>query len=206
VSNLVGKACERLWREQPCPPAGSSISNDGLADSTGATGGNPNPSIEETLNCSVDGYISQYFRHVAELSRESVYQAHQREILRRMRTDLIAGERSGNLKEIDDMIQKVEVEDRSLQAEISNLMRIADNSSGSSTTRCPMELGPCAPCVCLADNSYPPLPDGYAASVRAVGSRGPDAAVVSLGKAENGSGEEESAGKGMPPCRPCLMQ
>jgi hypothetical protein len=207
VNNLVGKACERLWREQANQPPPSCTEN--LADGAGATGTDLN--VEDVLNCSVDGYISQYFKHVAELSRESVYQAHQREILRRMRTDLIAGERSGNLKEIEEMIQKVEVEDRYLQAEITNLMRIA-GSSGSQSSRCPIELGAC---VCPADREYPPLrnapADGYATSVRAStgrdthGMTSPSAATKFACRNER-NGDEESAGKGVPACRPCQMQ
>merc|ERR1712232_66578 len=118
-------------------------------------------------------------------------------------------------KEIEEMIQKVEVEDRYLQAEITNLMRIAGTGGGHSSqpSRCPAEL---PACVC-ADNSYPPLPlranpvEGYATSARTSsgknmhGATSPSAASKMAGKTDR-TGGEESTGTGMPACRPCLMQ
>merc|ERR1712232_1406073 len=196
---MGGLACERLWREQPNQPPTTGIEEPAV--STGVVSGNPNASIEEVLSGSVDGYISRYFKHVAELSRESVYQAHQREILRRMRTDLIAGERSGNLKEIEEMIQKVEVEDRHLQAEITNLMRIAGTGGNSSQpSRCPAEL---PACVC-ADNSYPPLPlrappvEGYATSARTSSGKNMPSTSSKMAGKNDPDGGEESTGTGMP--------
>merc|ERR1712014_174995 len=91
---------------------------------------------------SVDGFITHYFRHVAELSRESVYQAHQRELLHRMRKDFIAGERSGNIQELDEMIQRVDLDDMSLRTEIASLMRIAECSTQRGAA-CPVELQSC---------------------------------------------------------------
>merc|ERR1712232_1020386 len=108
----------------------------------------------------------------------------------------------------------VEVEDRHLQAEITNLMRIAGSGGHSShPSRCPAEL---PACVC-ADNSYPPLPlrapsaEGYATSARTSsaknmhGTTSPSASSKMASKNDRDGGEE-STGTGMPACRPCLMQ
>merc|ERR1719254_5836 len=109
-------AFDRLWCDRPSGPGSSSPS--GTED--GASGD------ASRLLSNVDGYISNYFRHVAELSRESVYLAHQRAILCRMRDDVAAGDRLDRTGDLEARIEKVELNDRTLRAEIANLMRIAE--------------------------------------------------------------------------------
>lgn len=111
VEQALSAAFDRLWRDRPgcAEPSGDAKGADASLDPT-----------------AVDTYISHYFRHVAELSRESVYQAHQRAILCRMRDDIVAGDRSGNMRELEARIEKVDTNDKSLQAEIANLMRIVE--------------------------------------------------------------------------------
>merc|ERR1719291_690100 len=92
---------------------------------------------------AVDGYITHYFRRVAELSRESVYQSHQRDILNRMREDLADGDRRGSLAELDEMIDKVDMDDRSLRAEIAALMQIAGRENVVENCPRSLELGRC---------------------------------------------------------------
>lgn len=125
VNGVVGAAFDRLWRDRPVNPS----------EAMGASQGGAGNSEAQVL-CNVDNYISHYFRHVAELSRESVYQSHQREILQRMREDLVNGDRSGSMRELDEMIQKADLDDKSLQAEIHNLMRIADANEGGVLLNC----------------------------------------------------------------------
>lgn len=106
VEQMFGNAFDRLWRNRPIGLMGMPI--------------------QDSDPDSVDGYISCYFHHVAELSRESVYQAHQRKMLNQMRDDLIAGDRSGSVRELDERIQRSEENDQFLQTEIANRMRIVD--------------------------------------------------------------------------------
>uniref|UniRef100_A0A7S4UXU4 Uncharacterized protein n=1 Tax=Alexandrium monilatum TaxID=311494 RepID=A0A7S4UXU4_9DINO len=113
VEQALSQAFDRLWRERP--------------------GGSESAAEAELADASVDGYISRYFRHVAELSRESVYQSHQRAVLCRIRDDVVAGDRSGNMRELEARIERVDESDRSLQAEIANLMRIAEPERTSCT-------------------------------------------------------------------------
>lgn len=110
VDRALGVAFDRLWRDRPAVPV---IPED-------AEEGDP------ALLCTVDGYISRYFHRVASLSRESVYQAHQRKILNRMREDVVCGDRCGKLRDLDDKIKRAELDDSSLQAEMATLMRIVE--------------------------------------------------------------------------------
>jgi len=120
VERALGQAFDRLWRERP-----------GCSDSPTEGEG-----VDAAQGETVDNYISQYFRHVAELSRESVYQAHQRAILSRMRDDVIAGDRSGNPHELEARIEKVNAHDRVLRAEIASLMRIVEPERGEGHAGC----------------------------------------------------------------------
>lgn len=141
VERLLGAAFDRLWRDRPIGMIG--MPADGA--SPGEIG-------------SIDGYISNYFRHVAELSRESVYQSHQRAILCRMREDVVAGDRSGSMRDLDERIQRVEINDRTLQAEIATRMRIVERSSGA--TPCCRARSPCCvpgPAACCAGEVEPSL-------------------------------------------------
>lgn len=110
VEQALSQAFDRLWRDRP-----------GCSEAAAET-----EAVDASLGGTVDTYISHYFRHVAELSRESVYQAHQRAILCRMRDDVVAGDRSGNMRELEARIEKVDVNDKSIQAEIASLMRIVE--------------------------------------------------------------------------------
>lgn len=120
IERTLGIAFDRLWCDRP--------------------GEDPDDAQDAQLEGTVDSFISSYFRHVAELSRESVYQAHQRAILSRMREDIMAGDRSGNMRDLDERIQRVELSDKSLQAEIANLMRITEKERRQS---CCAARSPC---------------------------------------------------------------
>merc|ERR1712217_12319 len=120
VERALGLAFDRLWRDRPTANAAEAVSDHDAADGE-----------DDRLLGTVDSYISNYFRHVAELSRESVYQSHQRAILCRMREDVVAGDRSGNMRDLEERIQKAELNDRSLQAEIASRMKIVDREQGA---------------------------------------------------------------------------
>eukprot|EP00928_Gymnodinium_smaydae_P016189 TRINITY_DN1603_c1_g1_i1.p1 TRINITY_DN1603_c1_g1~~TRINITY_DN1603_c1_g1_i1.p1 ORF type:complete len:316 (+),score=87.11 TRINITY_DN1603_c1_g1_i1:239-1186(+) len=185
VDHAVGLAFERLWRDR--------------------TAGLPEQEEPETQQaCTVDGYIAQYFRHVAELSRESVYQAHQREILERMREDLVAGDRSGSIKELEEMIQKVDVDDRTLQAEIASLMRIA--GQGACGGRNPVQLGSCV--CCPGGDDYPPAaPERLQAPLMLTGGEVADAnAAGAPAAAGGGAAAADGGGRSVPPCSACTVQ
>eukprot|EP00927_Polykrikos_kofoidii_P056328 TRINITY_DN50475_c0_g1_i1.p1 TRINITY_DN50475_c0_g1~~TRINITY_DN50475_c0_g1_i1.p1 ORF type:complete len:364 (-),score=63.48 TRINITY_DN50475_c0_g1_i1:77-1168(-) len=176
VNFAVGQAFERLWRDRP-------LSTDSPS----------NTSEDSALLATVDGYISQYFRHVAELSRESVYQAHQRDILYRMREDLIAGDRSGNMRELDKMIRRVDLDDQSLRTEIASLMRIADNNAQTDKAACvdcsptacrPLEMG-CA--YFLGEADYPPINVSSLAVGDASTGTGSPASLPALAERESAS-------------------
>merc|ERR1719387_1578191 len=114
LERVLAVAFDRIWRDRPP----SSIVEDPAQLECG------DPQVQGTI----DGYISRYFRKVAELSRESVYQAHQRQLLHRMREDIIRGDRCGNMRELDERIRRVELDDSTLRAEIANLMNIVDSN------------------------------------------------------------------------------
>lgn len=127
VDHVIGLAFDRLWRDAP-----TVVVDEPQLD------GDPQ------LACTVDGYISHYFHRVAELSRESVYQTHQRRILCRMRDDIICGDRCGNMRELDERIQTVELDDKSIRAEIESLMRIVEQDGGRGAQVLAMEACCCA--------------------------------------------------------------
>jgi len=128
VDHVIGLAFDRLWRDAP-----SVAVDEAAADS------------DPQLACTVDGYISHYFHRVAELSRESVYQTHQRRILSRMRDDVICGDRTGSMRELDERIQNVELDDKSIRAEIETLMKIVEQDGGrGASTVLAMEACCCA--------------------------------------------------------------
>merc|ERR1740121_2091716 len=135
VEHALGLAFDRLWRDRP-------VEEDRQDDAAEFSG-------------TVDGYITNYFRHVAELSRESVYQSHQRAILNRMREDIVAGDRSGNMRDLEERLQKVELNDKSLQAEIATRMRIvereqrASRSCGDGRSSCCTTQSGC----CMSDDT-----------------------------------------------------
>jgi len=152
VDRALGVAFDRLWRDRPAVAA---IPED-------AEEGDP------ALLCTVDGYISRYFHRVASLSRESVYQAHQRKILNRMREDVVCGDRCGKLRDLDDKIKRAELDDQSLQAEMTTLMRIVEKQleqtasplescCGGGANTAPRRSSPCcAPSSCCQVRSSAP--------------------------------------------------
>lgn len=131
IDRALSLAFDRLWRDRPCSTANPE------------TGDEDHPQ----LLCTVDGYISRYFHRVATLSRESVYQAHQRKILHRMKDDVICGDRCGKLQELEERISKAELDDHGLQSEMAELLRIVaagdQAASGSDTS-----LSRSSPCCC----------------------------------------------------------
>merc|ERR1719510_1427184 len=112
---------------------------------------------------AVDGYISNYFRRVAELNRESVYQAHQRVILSRMRDDLAAGDRCGSMRDLDERLQRVELSDQTLRSEIATRMRIVERVGPA---HCGGRTNCCAPAACCAAGGQAALPGSRDATPR----------------------------------------
>uniref|UniRef100_A0A7S1S8W8 Uncharacterized protein n=1 Tax=Alexandrium catenella TaxID=2925 RepID=A0A7S1S8W8_ALECA len=155
VEEALAAAFDRLWLDRP-----------GCGEASAQARG-----VDTSLDSTVDTYISHYFRHVAELSRESVYQAHQRAILCRMREDMVAGDRSGNMRELEARIEKVDVNDRSLQAEIASLMRIVEpdhhDQAGCKSSPCCSSGGLCCRPVIpsAAAMPEPPLASGETGKV-----------------------------------------
>jgi len=97
------------------------------------------PSVEGAANDelihSIDCYIAQHFRRVAELSRESIYQGHQYQLWNRMKENVRkcgqGQEDDGvadHLRELDDKINRAALDDYNVQQEINNLMRIVQGS------------------------------------------------------------------------------
>jgi len=164
VEQVLGAAFDRLWRDRP---AGNPPPEEGSGEGAQALG-------------SVDGYISNYFRQVAELSRESVYQSHQRAILWRMREDVVSGDRTGNMRELDERIQRVEINDRNLQAEIACRMRIVVERDRGRESCCVERAPCCVPAACCAASASD----------------------------SNGASSSSLAGRSVPGCRPgeCSVQ
>lgn len=106
VEEALNVAFERLWREQP--PA---ITED---------------DEKQKVMATIDEYIGNYFRRVAELNRECVYQSHQKRILKRMREDVIRGDRCGNLRDLDEKISKADGDESTVQTDIAQMMKILD--------------------------------------------------------------------------------
>lgn len=177
IADAVHAAFERLWNSQAEASVAKVIAS-GCDDISDESWSSPQ------TNSSVDAYISQYFRHVAELSRESVYQAHQRDILQRMREELVLGDRSGSMKELDEMIQRVDVDDRTLKAEIAKLMRITEASDVRKLSS--LQL---ASCCCSSDE------DSHRART-----------AVALNSVARGDSSVASGGKEIPPCTSCSIQ
>merc|ERR1712100_40642 len=90
---------------------------------------------------TIDGYLSRYFRRIAELNRECVYQSHQKRILKHMRDDVIRGDRSGDVRELDDRISKADGETTTVQTEIAQMMKILEPRTAP---MCPAQLSCCA--------------------------------------------------------------
>mmetsp|Transcript_42490 Transcript_42490/g.117250 ORF Transcript_42490/g.117250 Transcript_42490/m.117250 type:complete len:276 (+) Transcript_42490:93-920(+) len=139
VNSAVRLAFDRLWQDEQRPHF-------------------EEPDSQAPSN--VDGFIKRYFHHVADLSRESAYQAHQLEILHRMREDVAVGERAGNTAQLDELIQRVNLDDRSIRSEIANLMRIAESSCHPSH---PFQFGWSS---WFGNSDYPPVTSGGAAIAR----------------------------------------
>jgi len=212
VNRAVGLAFERLWRDRPAVQSQDDATSSGDAGN-GCVGTEGSAREDDSkLLLTVDGFITHYFRHVAELSRESVYQAHQREILNRMREDFIAGERSGNMRELDEMIQRVDLDDRTLQTEIASLMRIAEMGQRDGGGHCP-DAARCVP-TCFGDDEYPPVFDAPLSLMQLpLDSPGAQNAAFVESQANEvagvcgGSGSSETGGKDVPPCTAgCTVQ
>lgn len=118
LDRALGIAFEKLWREQPPTLA--------LEEENGGENA-------EVLS-RIDGYLSNYFRRVAELNRECVYQGHQKRILQRMREDVIRGDRCGNVRDLDEKIQKADGDETLVQGEIAQMMRILGLEGGTAAS------------------------------------------------------------------------
>lgn len=214
VNLAVGLAFDRLWHHRP-------MRSDCGQDADG------NEVCLAQL-AAVDGYITRYFHRVAELSRESVYQMHQRDILCRMRDDLGSNETSSCLVELDEMISKVNLDDRSLQAEISELMQIALRPGDVALPDSqPLTLGQSHWCGDAAVEASPSSPSPHlttpgeadlacrARSMCActsepvpsgtVAGDAPQRAAVDADSPQ-GAADPPGASRSVPPCDPCTVQ
>merc|ERR1719498_1325168 len=89
------------------------------------------PAMDPGNLCTVDGYIQRHFQRVAELSRDSVYQAHEKRVLLRMREDAMKRSNFKHMEELDERIRRARLDDLTVQEEIATLMKIAHaNESG----------------------------------------------------------------------------
>jgi len=101
---------------------------------------NAEEDVNSKVMATIDGYLSKYFRRIAELNRECVYQSHQKRILKHMRDDVIRGDRSGDVRELEDRIQKADGETSTVQTEIAAMMKILEPTT---TPVCPAQLACC---------------------------------------------------------------
>lgn len=158
IERALGHAFDRLW----CCDR-----NDRDMSCANADGGN-GQTHDELLIGTIDCYIAQHFRRVAELSRESIYQGHQYQLWNRMKENVArcgdGHEDDGvadHLRELDDKINRAALDDQNVQQEINHLMRIVQGpafATGACAAAGALAAGSCcsAPSSC-DDNKSPPL-------------------------------------------------
>jgi len=142
VDSILRLAFDRLWCDKPG------------GTSAGAAGASALEANSDDESGHIDDYINTYFRHVAELSRESLYQSHQCALLTRIREDVAAGDCAGSVKDIDVRLDRAIRQERALRSEISNMMRIVEPEESTSCP-CLRRSGQSSGSRCCGETSSP---------------------------------------------------